>query len=222
MNVSNKLKSAKIPLSILIIGILMVVSLFPNQKSELPVFGPDDFHPDLVDPVAKAAISNHTVSDFSLTNQNGEQVTQSTYDNKIYVTDFFFTRCPSICPIMSNNMGKLQKEFINNDDIMFLSMSVTPEMDSVPILKEYARRNGVLDSKWNITTGDKEHIYDLARKSFFAAVDYGDGGLQDFIHTPNFVLVDKKRQIRGVYNGTDPDEVLRLIDDIKSLGQGLN
>ncbi|WP_073177086.1 SCO family protein [Flagellimonas flava] len=219
---STTLKAVKIPFLIVIIGILMVVSIFPNQKAELPVFGPKDFHPDLVDSETQQVASHHTVSDFNLTNQNGELITQSTYDNKIYVTDFFFTRCPSICPIMSNNMGKLQKEFINNDDVMFLSMSVTPEMDSVPILKEYARKNGVLDSKWNVTTGDKKHIYDLARKSFFAALDYGDGGLQDFIHTPNFVLVDKKRQIRGVYNGTDPDEIQRLIEDVRLLTHRFN
>ncbi|MEM9649249.1 MAG: SCO family protein [Bacteroidota bacterium] len=222
MQAPNKLKAFKLPLFILIIGALMVAYLFPNQKHELPVYGPKDFHPDLVDTEVQLVTSHHTVSDFKLTNQNGELITQSTYDNKIYVTDFFFTRCPSICPIMSNNMGKLQKEFINHDDVMLLSMSVTPEMDSVPVLKKYARRNGVLDSKWNITTGDKKHIYDLARGSFFATLDYGDGGLQDFIHTPNFVLVDKKKQIRGVYNGTDSDEIQRLIEDIKSLIHGLN
>ena len=119
-------------------------------------------------------------------------------------------------------MQKLQQEFLNEDDVMLLSMSVTPEMDSVPVLKEYARKNGVFKSKWNIATGDKKHIYDLARKSYFATVDYGDGGLQDFIHTPNFVLVDQKKQIRGVYNGTDMDDVNRLIGDIKSLVHQLN
>ncbi len=116
-------------------------------------------------------------------------------------------------------MGKLQEVFLDYDDVMFLSISVTPEMDSVPILKDYALRNGVVDSKWNVTTGDKQHIYDLARKSYFAAVDYGDGGLQDFIHTPNFTLVDKHKQIRGVYDGTDSEDVLRLIDDIKKLSR---
>lgn len=116
-------------------------------------------------------------------------------------------------------MEKLQQVFVKNDDVMFLSISVTPEMDSVPILKEYALRNGVVDSKWNVTTGDKKHIYNLARKSYFAAVDYGDGGLQDFIHTPNFTLVDKQRRIRGVYDGTNSEDVLKLIDDIKTLSR---
>lgn len=213
----KRLSQYKIPIALLAVGILVVVYLYSNRKSELPVFGPKDFSPELVDGSLQNMATQHTVADFSLINQNGELITQSHYDNKIYVTDFFFTRCPSICPIMSNNMGKLQDVFLNNDDVMFLSMSVTPEMDSIPILKSYAQKNGVLDAKWNVTTGDKAHIYDLARKSYFAAVDYGDGGLQDFIHTPNFVLVDRKKQIRGVYNGTDDNEILRLIDDIKVL-----
>ena len=217
MKSTKRLSQYKIPIAIFAVGILLAVYLYSNKKMELPVFGPSDFNPELVDSSLQKSTSSHTVTDFSLINQNGELITQVDYKDKIYVTDFFFTRCPSICPIMSNNMGKLQEVFLNDDDVMFLSMSVTPEMDSIPILKTYAQRNGVLDTKWNVTTGDKEHIYTLARKSYFAAVDYGDGGLQDFIHTPNFVLVDKEKQIRGVYNGTDTNEILRLINDIKIL-----
>lgn len=204
-------------MTLFVIGILVVVYLSSQRNSALPVFGPQDFNPELVDPSLQKIKPHHRISDFKVINQNGEVITHQDYENKVYVVDFFFTRCPSICPIMSNNMKKLQRAFINNDDIMLLSISVTPEMDSVPILKEYADRNGALYSKWNITTGDKKHIYDLARKSYFVALDEGDGGLQDFIHTPNFVLVDKKKQIRGVYDGTDDKEILRLIGDIKTL-----
>ena len=160
---------------------------------------------------------NHTVSDFKLINQNGKTVTQDDYKDKIYVTDFFFTRCQSICPIMTDNMVKIQEAFLNNNDVMFLSLSVTPEMDSISMLREYATKKGVIDSKWNITTGNKKHIYELARKSYFAVVEQGDGGLQDFIHTPNFILVDKKKQIRGIYDGTDDEEMIRLLNDIKVL-----
>ncbi|WP_223826569.1 SCO family protein [Flagellimonas sp. S3867] len=201
----------------LTIGVLVAFYLVFQSGSELPVLGPKDFNPELVDISLQGTETPHLVSDFELINQNGEIITQSDYENKIYVTDFFFTRCPSICPIMSNNMEKLQEVFLNNEDVMFLSMSVTPEMDNVPILKKYAERHGAIDSKWNITTGDKKHIYNLARKSYFAAVDQGDGGLQDFIHTPNFVLVDEKKRIRGVYNGTADEDMLRLTNDIKIL-----
>jgi len=197
--------------------VLCIVSCNQTSKKQLPVYNPSDFNPELVDRSLLNTSENHTVADFKLINQNGKTITQEDYKNKIYVVDFFFTSCPSICPIMTDNMGKLQKKFINNNEIMFLSLSVTPKIDSVTVLRKYADDNGVIDSKWNITTGDKKHIYELARKSYFAVVEQGDGGLQDFIHTPNFILVDKKKQIRGIYDGTDNTEILRLIDDIKIL-----
>lgn len=199
-----------------IIGIVLIVALYQKNNQELPVYKVSDFNTELVDNSVKKD-AKHFVSDFELTNQNGKTITQEDYKSKIYVADFFFTRCPSICPVMTDNMQKLQEEFLDNPDVMLLSISVTPKLDSVPILKEYAQKHNALSSKWNITTGDKKHIYNLARKSYFAAVNQGDGGLQDFIHTPNFVLVDKKKQIRGVYNGTDPKEILQLISDIKVL-----
>lgn len=201
--------------AILLIGFLF--SCDQSSEKQLPIYIPSDFNPALVDKSLQGTTENHTVADFRLINQNGKLITQEDYRDKIYVTDFFFTRCPSICPIMTDNLVKIQEEFLNNDDIMLLSLSVTPKMDSVPVLREYADKKGVIDSKWNITTGDKKHIYELARKSYFAVVEQGDGGLQDFIHTPNFILVDKKKQIRGIYDGTDDDEILRLISDIRIL-----
>jgi len=196
---------------------LCIISCNQTSQKQLPVYNPSDFNPDLVDRSLLNTSENHTVANFKLINQNGKTITQEDYKNKIYVADFFFTSCPTICPIMTDNMGKLQKKFIDNSEIMFLSLSVTPKIDSVAVLRKYADDNGVIDSKWNITTGDKKHIYELARKSYFAVVEQGDGGLQDFIHTPNFILVDKKKQIRGVYDGTYDTEILRLIDDIKIL-----
>lgn len=195
---------------------LIIISCNQSPK-ELPIYNSSDFHPELVDKSLWDIQKNHKVADFELINQNGEMITQDDYMNKIYVTDFFFTRCKTICPLMTDNMRLVQNEFIENDGVKFLSISVTPEMDSIPLLKEYALKKGVIDKKWNVTTGNKKHIYELARRSYFAVVDQGDGGLQDFIHTPNFVLVDKKKQIRGVYDGTDDKEILRLIKDIKIL-----
>jgi len=196
---------------------LCIISCNQTSQKQLPVYNPSDFNPELVDRSLLNTSENHTIANFKLINQNGKTITQEDYKNKIYVADFFFTSCPTICPIMTDNMGKLQKKFIDNSEIMFLSLSVTPKIDSVAVLRKYADDNGVIDSKWNITTGDKKHIYELARKSYFAVVEQGDGGLQDFIHTPNFILVDKKKQIRGVYDGTYDTEILRLIDDIKIL-----
>ena len=171
----------------------------------------------MVDKSIRNVSDNHRVKDFNLINQNGIKISSKDYENKIYVVDFFFTSCPSICPIMTNNMLLVQEEFIKNNDVMLLSMSVTPEIDNVEVLKKYAIEKGVIDSKWNITTGSKKHIYELARKSYFAVLDQGDGGLQDFIHTPNFILVDTNKQIRGIYDGTVENEISRLIQDINIL-----
>ena len=202
--------------NLIYIFVLSITFSSCNQisKNQLPIYNPVDINPKLVDKSVRNINENHRVKDFNLTNQNGINITSKDYENKIYVVDFFFTRCPSICPIMTNNMLKVQEEFIKNDDIMLLSMSVTPEIDTVEILKNYAIEKGVNDSKWNITTGSKKHIYELARKSYFAVVEQGDGGLQDFIHTPNFILVDTKKQIRGIYDGTQENEIDRLIEDI--------
>ena len=202
---------------ILILVISTILSCNQSSKRILPIYNPADFNSELVDKSLHNKTEYHTVSDFQLINQNGDTITQESYKDKIYVADFFFTRCNSICPIMTNNIGILQKEFINNDDIMFLSLSVTPEIDSVSVLREYAKNKDVIDAKWNVTTGDKKHIYNLARKSYFAVVEQGDGGLQDFIHTPNFILVDKEKQIRGIYDGTNDVDIQRIIGDIKIL-----
>lgn len=197
--------------------LFVFISCDEVSKKQLPIHNPTDFNPKLVDKSIRNVSDNHTVKDFNLINQNGIKVSSKDYENKIYVVDFFFTSCPSICPIMTNNMLLIQEEFIKNNDIKLLSMSVTPEIDNVQVLKKYAIEKGVIDSKWNITTGSKKHIYELARKSFFAVLDKGDGGLQDFIHTPNFILVDTKKQIRGIYDGTVEKEISRLIQDINIL-----
>lgn len=201
--------------SALIVCCLSSCNLF--TENELPVYNPSDLNPKLVDVSLQQTNKNHTVSNFLLINQNGDTITQENYKNQIYVVDFFFTRCPSICPIMTDNMVKIQSEFINNPEIKLLSVSVTPKIDSISVLRAYADNKGVIDAKWNVTTGNKKHIYDLARKSYFAVVTQGDGDLQDFIHTPNFILIDKKKQIRGIYDGTDDEEIERLLSNIHQL-----
>ena len=202
-----------------IFSVVMIYAIYTllTPEKRLPIYNPSDVNPKLVDENLVHIRRNHKVAPFELINQNGDIITQNDYKGKIYVADFFFTRCMTICPVMTNNIGKLQEVFKNDDDIKFLSLSVTPVIDSVSVLREYADKKGVIDAKWNITTGDKKHIYALARKSYFTVLDEGDGGLQDFIHTENFVLVDKKQQIRGYYDGTDNADIERLITDIKIL-----
>ena len=162
--------------SILVFMMIVISSCFLSSKKQLPIYNPSDFYPELVDKSLQNLSENHKVADFKLINQNGKTITQDDYNNKIYVADFFFTSCQTICPIMTDNMAKIQKAYLDNDEIMFLSLSVTPDIDSIAVLREYANKKGVIDSKWNVTTGEKKHIYALARKSYFAVVEQGDGG----------------------------------------------
>ena len=183
----------------------------------LKIYNPNDVNPQLVDTDLRHVTKNHTIKDFELINQNGEIVTNKNYENKIYVADFFFTRCTNICIAMAYNMSELQEFYKNDNDIMFLSHSVTPTIDSVSVLREYADNKGVIDAKWNVTTGNKKHIYELARKSYFAVVEEGDGGEDDFIHTEQFILVDKEKRIRGYYDGTEKEDMEKLKKDVALL-----
>jgi protein SCO1/2 len=198
--------------AIIIFSIYQVLS----PKKTLKIYQPSDVNVELVDSTVQYKKKYHTISDFSLTNQNGETITQENYTDKIYVADFFFTTCVTICPIMTDHMVDIQKELKNNSNVLLLSHSVTPEIDTVAQLKKYAIEKGVDDSKWNLVTGDKKEIYDLARKSYLAAKDV-PYNKYDLVHTENFVLVDKKRRIRGFYDGTNPEAIEQLLKDIKIL-----
>ena len=202
----------------LIFGII-AVSIFYSilkPKPNLPIYQPAEVNAKLVDTSIVHKIKYHTISDFSLINQNGDTITQDFYNDKIYIADFFFTTCQSICPIMTKNMKEIQDKLINDKEILLLSHSVTPEIDSVQQLKKYEIENNIDDNKWNLVTGDKKQIYDLARKSYLAVEDSEFGNF-DMIHTENFMLIDKQRQIRGFYDGTDKNEIIRLLSDIEIL-----
>ena len=182
----------------------------------LPIYQLYEVNDKLVDSSISYISKYHKISDFELINQNGKTITQEYYKNKIYVADFFFTTCQSICPIMTKNMLEIQEQLKNDKEILLLSHTVTPEIDSVQQLKKYALENNIDDNKWNLVTGDKRQIYDLARKSYLAVEDSEFGDF-DMIHTENFMLIDKQRQIRGFYDGTDKKEIERLLLDIEIL-----
>ena len=210
----------KIFLAIFFVISLIILTLFYNAlkvDNKLPIYQPAMVNYELVDNSIQHVKKYHKIAPFSLINQNGEIVTEKNYQNKIYVADFFFTTCPSICPKMTENMGLVQKAIKDDSQIQLVSFSVTPKIDSVAQLKRYAIEKGVLDSKWNLLTGDKKMIYNLARKSFLAAKNHGDGGPQDMIHTENFVLVDPDKRIRGFYDGTNTLAMEILLLDIKTL-----
>ena len=203
----------------------VIIVLFYNAlqpKETLPVYQPADFNPELVAPELSHIKKYHTIADFSLVNQNGDTITEQDYKDKIYIADFFFTTCLTICPIMTGNMEYLQEQIMDDPQVLLLSHSVTPEIDSVPRLKEYAMEKGVVDSKWNLVTGDKKQIYELARKSYLAVKTDGDGGPFDMIHTENFILVDQNKRIRGTYDGTKKEEMERLLADLKILKNSIS
>lgn len=205
---------------VLILFSVVTISLFYSAlkpQKTLPIYNPADVNPELVDSTVQYKSKYHTIADFSFVNQNGDTITQKNYEGKIYVADFFFTTCGSICPKMTTNLADVQKAILNNPKVMLLSHTVFPEVDSIPVLKAYAIKHGVVDSKWNLVTGDKKEIYTMARKSYLAVKLGRPDQLYDMVHTENFVLVDQKRRVRGFYDGTNKEDVKRLLDDIDFL-----
>lgn len=186
-----------------------------NKLDVLPYYNEASFTPNWIKPKSEKLKKFHKIKNFSFINQNGKKVTQETFKNKIYVADFFFTTCPGICPMMTKNMHKIQEAFKDDDEVLLLSHSVTPIKDSVSKLKKYALENNIIDSKWHLVTGKKEQIYDLGRSSYFVEENIGEPlNINDFLHTENFVLIDKEKHIRGIYNGLNRASVNQLIEDI--------
>ena len=203
----------------------IILSLFYNAltpKKTLPIFQPNDVNSELVDSSIQHVKRFHKIKSFEFLNQNGEKISEKDYDGFVYVADFFFTTCPSICPIMTDNMLKIQRYIKDKKKVKLLSFSVTPEIDSVQVLKEYSIEKGVDDKYWNLLTGDKSKIYSLARKSFLVVKENAESNSHDMIHTENFVLVDREKRIRGFYNGTDDEDIEVLKEDIDILIEGYN
>lgn len=197
---------------------LVVVAYFMLKPSDkLPIYHPSQLDPRLVDPSLKGATGEHHIKDFNLLDQFGGRFTLADADDRIIVADFFFTTCATICPKMTVQLERVQQAYKDEERLLLLSHSVTPEMDSVPVLAAYATKHNADPDRWRFLTGERAQIYDLARKSYFAVLDEGDGGPDDFVHTENFVLVDPQRRLRGFYDGTSPKDVDRLIADIAKL-----
>ncbi|OYU83393.1 MAG: hypothetical protein CFE24_11555 [Flavobacterium sp. BFFFF2] len=195
--------------------LLFYKALLPQKT--LPIYAPSMVNPALVDSTVQHVAKHHRIADFSFVNQNGETITQEKFAHKIYVADFFFTRCQTICPKMSSNMCQLQEAFKGNPNVLFLSHSVTPEADSVSVLKTYAKKLGVRDNKWDLVTGDPKTIFYLARKSYLAVKTGNPTEWYNMVHTENFILVDKNRRIRGFYDGTKQADITQLKEDIQWL-----
>jgi len=215
MKNQNKL-AIIIPGLTLLIGIAIAYQLILDDR-ELPIFSPSQINPELVDPSLQFERGEHSIAEFELIDQNNFPFNQKNLEDKIYVADFFFTTCPTICPDMSGQLKRVQDAYNEKEDFMILSHTVQPEVDSPKVLKAYADLYEADPEQWVFVTGNKRTIYELARKSYFAAVTEGDGGPDDFIHTENFILIDKEKRIRGFYDGTSEESVDQLITDISIL-----
>lgn len=210
----------------LIIFIIAVAAgmwvLSSEDKRELPIINPIDVNPDLVDPSLQNKGNYHTISDFYLQNQDGIWVTKKDVEGKILIVNYFFATCPTICPLMNGKVAKVYNEFKSNNKVLIMSHTVMPENDSAEVLKEYAERFEASADGWMFLTGDKSHLYELARKSYLIVPDkddpnYSHGNEFDFIHTENVALIDTKGQIRGFYDGTLDKDINQLIADINLL-----
>ena len=226
------LKKYRLLIIVFVILSVAFLSLSYNLLKTDPapkIYSPADVSPELVDSTIQRVGRHHKIANFAFTNQNGKTITQNDYKGKIYVADFFFTTCKSICPIMTTNMVWLQDQVKAMPNVMLLSHSVTPDIDTVPVLKAYAEEKGAIDGKWNLVTGDKKDIYYIARKSYLAVKTSDSSELYDMVHTENFILVDQKGRIRGFYNGTNLNKKVEgeknmqdLLHDIKWLSEHEN
>lgn len=203
-------------LAIWVAGMFIVYPMLKKEE-RLRIYQPADVNVKLVDEDMQRMGRDHRIAPFKLIDQRGDTVTNATFDGKIYVADFFFTTCPSICPKMTANLSVVATHYKDDPRILFLSHTVMPRVDSVPVLAAYGQKHGADPDRWKLVTGPKEHIYELARRSYFAVTTEGDGGEADFIHTENFILVDNKSRIRGFYDGTSKAEMERLMKDVALL-----
>jgi protein SCO1/2 len=221
------LKNKKLSAVFLILLLMIFIAIYTllNRKN-LPVITPRDVNPELVDSLVQHIGYKHKIGPFAFTNQNGKTVTNKDYEGKIYVADFFFTTCQTICPKMTDNMVWLQDKIKDNPKVKLLSHSVFPDEDTVEVLKKYAKEKGVIDEKWNLVTGNQKEIYKIARQSYLVVKTGKPEELYDMVHTENFVLVDQKGRIRGFYNGLNIDKTVKgeqnltqLLEDIEYLSE---
>lgn len=214
----GRYKALFVTLTLLSVIILTLIYSQLKVEPRLPYIKAQNVDKKLVDSTLQYSKQRQRIGDFKLINQNNETITQENYKDKIYIADFFFTTCQTICPIMTSNMADIQHELKNDTVVKLLSHSVIPNYDTPKVLKEYAIKKGVDDTKWNLVTGSQEQIFTLARKHYLAVQDIpGTEDDLDMVHTENFMLIDKKGFIRGYYDGTNTEAIAQLLEDIETL-----
>ncbi|MCG8309466.1 MAG: SCO family protein [Cytophagales bacterium] len=201
---------------ILAVSANLVFSCTPEAK-KLPILGRKEIKNVEFDQKIKADTIYHTIKDFRFTNQDGDEVTQDTFKDKVYIADFFFTSCPTICPIMKTQMLRVYEKYKDHSDVMILSHTIDPKHDSVEVLYEFANRLGVSSDTWHFVTGDLEKIYDIGQNSYMVTAREDPEEPGGFLHSGAFLIIDKERRIRGIYDGTKSDEVDVLLTDVDIL-----
>lgn len=197
---------------------MLVLASIVHAADSLPYYNDGKFTPNWIEPNSPELVNFHRIPAFSFINQDGETVTENTFQNKVYVAGFFFSTCPGICPMIRSKLIKIQDTFLDDPDVKILQHSIRPTTDTVEILKAYADKNGIKSGKWHLVTGDKDNIYTLAKNAYFASEDLGNiQNTNDFLHTESILLIDKNRHIRGIYNGLNSASMAYLIADIESL-----
>jgi len=207
------------PAHFFILGFVLLVASCesPKKESKLPIYGRRNVVPKEVNAKVEMDTVYHQIADFRFMNQDSSWVTNDTFKGKIYVADFFFTSCPTICPITKAQMLRLYDNFQDNEKVLFLSHSIDPDYDTVPVLHDFTDRLGVSGDKWHFVTGDIEDIYDIAQSSYMTTAMEDPTAPGGFVHSGAFILVDEDRHIRGFYDGTDEEQVNKLMRDIPEL-----
>ncbi|WP_339720640.1 SCO family protein [uncultured Paraglaciecola sp.] len=197
--------------------LLLVVALNVSAES-LPFYNSKEFTPHWIEPTSAKLENFHQIPSFSFVDQDGKNVTEKSFENKIYVAGFFFSTCPGICPMIRSKLAKVQETFVEDPEVKILQHSIRPTTDTVEILKAYADEHDIKSGKWHVVTGDKDAIYKLAKTAYFASDDLGNiQNTNDFLHTESILLIDKNRHIRGIYNGLNSASMAYLIADIENL-----
>jgi len=206
-------------LLMLIITGTLLYSCKEKAKPRLPILGRKIVNVKEVHTEKVLDTVYHTIADFSFIDQDSMEITQETFRGKIYVADFFFTSCPTICPLMKAQMLRVYHAFKDSSEVMILSHTIDPSHDSVAVLKDYAERLGVTSDKWHFVTGDKHKLFEIGQKSYLVTAQEDQFEPGGYLHSGAFILVDKNRRIRGLYDGTKAEQVDRLIDEIPLLLQ---
>jgi protein SCO1/2 len=212
------LSTTKLKQVILFSVLFLLASSFVHASDRLPYYNSAEFTPHWLESNNAKLESFHRIPSFSFMDQDGLEISEKVFANKIYVAGFFFSTCPGICPFIRTKLNKVQEKFHEDADVKILQHSIRPNTDTVATLKKYANDNGIISGKWHLATGDRETIYSLAKSAYFASEDLGNiQKTDDFLHTESLLLIDQNRHIRGIYNGLNSASVTYLISDIVTL-----